>query len=123
MSRHATPPRLNHADSLATLGSPSNRPGSCLGAIDAVEPRSVVEIFEPSRGGVPEHVALLAEGLVSRGWQVTVVGPEKAPVMARLAAAGARLVPLRIAHQPHPRDILSVRALLKACGGNPSIIH
>jgi len=29
----------------------------------------------------------------------------------------------KIAHQPHPRDILTVRTLLKACGDSSSIIH
>src|SRR4051812_9929583 len=71
------------------------------------ERRSVVEVFEPSRGGVPAHVGLLARGLISRGWHVTVVGSEDAPVMDQLASTGARLVRLKIAHQPHPRDILT----------------
>ena len=43
--------------------------------------------------------------------------------MDQLAEAGAHLVPLKIAHPPHPRDILSVRALLKTCGNGSSLIH
>ena len=41
----------------------------------ASERPSVVEVFEPARGGVPAHVGLLASGLLARGWDVTVVGP------------------------------------------------
>ena len=43
--------------------------------------------------------------------------------MDQLAEAGAHLVPLKIAHPPHPRDILSIRALLKTCGKGSSLIH
>jgi glycosyltransferase involved in cell wall biosynthesis len=92
-------------------------PGSVAGRL------SVVELFEPSRGGVPAHVALLAGGLLLRGWDVTVVGPPDAPVMDQLAAAGAHLVPMNIAHHPHPRDILNIRALLATCGDSTSLIH
>src|SRR4051794_32426245 len=87
------------------------------------ERRSVVEVFEPSRGGVPAHVGLLARGLISRGWNVTVVGPEDAPVMDQLESAGVRLVRLKFAHQPHPRDLLTIRTLLETCRGRSSIIH
>ena len=92
-------------------------------AVHTTERRSVVEIFEPARGGVPTHVALLAGGLIARGWHVTVVGPEESSAMDQLVEAGAHLVPLKIAHPPHPRDILSIRALLKACGKGSSLIH
>jgi glycosyltransferase involved in cell wall biosynthesis len=84
---------------------------------------SVVEIFEPRRGGVPAHVAVLAGGLISLGWRVTVAGPDNSPVMDQLAAAGAQVVPLKIAHQPHPNDVLSIRTLRKICQGGVSLIH
>ena len=94
-----------------------------LVSTSASERPSVVEVFEPARGGVPAHVGLLASGLLARGWDVTVVGPAEAAVMDQLAAAGARVVPMKLAHHPHPRDILSVRALLATCRDRTSLIH
>jgi len=85
--------------------------------------RRVLELFEPRRGGVPAHVALLGAGLLERGWDVTVAGPPDAPAMAELAAAGAKLVSLELKHRPHPSDVVAVRRLLRVSAAGPMLIH
>ncbi len=114
---------MNQAESESPRDRIDHSGGHTRAPASTFERRSVVQVFEPARGGVPTHVALLAGGLISRGWRVTVVGPEGAPVMDQLAAAGAHVVARKIAHQPHPRDFLTVRTLLKTCGDSSSIIH
>lgn len=46
----------------------------------------VLHVFQPPDGGVPQHVADLAEGLQDNGVQVAVAGPPDAAVRERLSA-------------------------------------
>jgi glycosyltransferase involved in cell wall biosynthesis len=86
--------------------------------------RSVLQVFEPDRGGVPAHVEQLARGLAGRGWQVTVAGPPGAAAVGRLAATeGIDVAPLELAHRPDLSDIAAARALVGLCRARPSIVH
>ena len=53
----------------------------------------VLQVFEPARAGVPRYVASLSEGLIERGWSVSVVAPPENTEMDRLLASGARVIP------------------------------
>lgn len=48
----------------------------------------VVQSFEPSEGGLPQHVCDLSVGLVARGHRVVAVGPPDARVRARMIDGG-----------------------------------
>lgn len=86
--------------------------------------RSVLQVFEPDRGGVPAHVEQLARGLADRGWRVTVAGPPGAQALDRLAGTpGIELVPLELAHRPAPSDIAAVRSLVGLCRTRRPIVH
>jgi glycosyltransferase involved in cell wall biosynthesis len=56
----------------------------------------ILEVFQPPDGGVPQHVRVLAAGLVARGHDVVVAGPADAAVRAAVERSGARFVPLEI---------------------------
>ncbi len=51
----------------------------------------VLHVFEPSDGGVAEHVRLQAHGAGELGWQVACVGPESGESVDAIAAAGTEL--------------------------------
>jgi glycosyltransferase involved in cell wall biosynthesis len=80
-------------------------------------------VFEPRSAGVPTYVAGLTEGLVRRGWQVSVVAPPANAAMDRLIASGARVVPLRLAHRPSPSDARAIRAIARLCRSGVDVIH
>lgn len=48
----------------------------------------VVQSFEPSEGGLPEHVCDLSVGLAARGHRVVAVGPPDARVRSRMIEGG-----------------------------------
>ena len=73
--------------------------------------RHVVHVFEPAIGGVPAYVAGLAEGLIRRGWQNTVVAPPMTSVDERLRCSGAHIIRLDMAHHPVPADARATRKL------------
>ena len=66
---------MNQAESESPRDRIDHSGGHTRAPASTFERRSVVQVFEPARGGVPTHVALLAGGLISRGWRVTVVKP------------------------------------------------
>jgi glycosyltransferase involved in cell wall biosynthesis len=57
----------------------------------------VLQVFERVSGGVPVYVAGLCEGLVARGWRVSVSCPAETNVDERLTRSGAERLPL---HSP-----------------------
>jgi len=57
----------------------------------------VLEVLQPSDGGIPRHVADLALGLTARGTAVTVAGPPDLNVRERLEGGGAAVRELPIA--------------------------
>lgn len=83
----------------------------------------VVEVFEPAAGGVPEYVASLSEGLLGRGWRVTVLAPARTPVLGRLAAAGAEIATFPFRHRPAPSDATAVLRLARLCRSDVDLVH
>jgi len=64
-----------------------------------------LEIFQPAEGGVPQHVADLADGMSRHGVEIVAAGPAGAIVRSRLEAGGHRFVPLPIVGSvPAPRE-------------------
>jgi glycosyltransferase involved in cell wall biosynthesis len=102
-----------------------HRPLRLPSAAEATAGRGhVVQVFEPDVGGVPSYVACLAEGLVARGWRVTVAGPPASTASARLAASGAELVPLALRHRPALSDARALSSLVRLCtAGGARLIH
>lgn len=76
-------------------------------------PLRVLEFFEPPEGGVPQHVADLADGMSRHGIEIVAAGPAGATVRARLEAGGHRFVPLPIVGSvPAPKeDVRTLRRL------------
>jgi glycosyltransferase involved in cell wall biosynthesis len=74
----------------------------------------VLQVFERPTGGVPTYVAGLCEGLVARGWRVSVFCPEGTAVDARLARSGVEKLPhgsaLELARTVRSGDIELVHA-------------
>src|SRR5438067_3669454 len=64
----------------------------------------VLEVFDPPQGGVPEHVRLLAQGMLEQGHEVTVAGPADAAPRARLESSGVEFIEL-----PIVGDMLALR--------------
>ncbi|MEN3279606.1 MAG: hypothetical protein V7607_746 [Solirubrobacteraceae bacterium] len=64
----------------------------------------VLQVFQPDVGGVPGYVATLVEGLIDRGWQVTVASPPRTTVSDRLRDAGVAVVPGPISRAPRLRE-------------------
>jgi glycosyltransferase involved in cell wall biosynthesis len=73
--------------------------------------RSVLQIFEPLEGGVPEHVLRLAIGLPAHGWEVEVAAPAATPFIAPLQDSGVCVHPLPIARAFGASDVRAARAL------------
>jgi glycosyltransferase involved in cell wall biosynthesis len=64
-----------------------------------------LHVFSAPDGGVPEHVMRLALGLLERGWESRVAGPESASIYASLQAE--RVAVTRLPFQPgygHPLE-------------------
>ena len=83
----------------------------------------VLQIFQPAEGGVPTYVAGLTEGLVRRGWQVSVLAPPDNSAMDRLVGCGANVVPYRMGTWPSPRDLSLVRAATRMSRAGVQVIH
>lgn len=74
-------------------------------------PKSVLQIFEPLEGGVPEHVLRLATGLPAHGWEVEVAAPAGTPFLAPLQDGGVRVHPLPMARAFGASDVRAALAL------------
>jgi glycosyltransferase involved in cell wall biosynthesis len=75
-------------------------------------------------GGVPAYVAGLAEGLVQRGWRITVLAPPRTSVDDRLRRSGAQILRLDMAHSPAPTDARAIGTLARACRqGGADLVH
>ena len=66
----------------------AGRPCSNGGSV-AAPPLTILELFQPPDGGVPDHVLRLGGGLVARGQRVVVAGPPDAAPRAALERLGA----------------------------------
>jgi glycosyltransferase involved in cell wall biosynthesis/O-antigen/teichoic acid export membrane protein len=92
-------------------------------------PRAVLVIGTLERGGAEGQLALLAEGLVGRGWEVTVLCLSRSgPLEDRIRAAGAEVVvagfrgftPL-LDPRPVVRALRTVRAEIER--RDPDVVH
>jgi len=74
----------------------------------------ILHVLQPSIGGVPAYVAMLARGMAARDWEVVVAGPVGAPAFRGLPGAGVDLVDLEVARAPEPRrDAAAVAQLAR----------
>ena len=71
-------------------------------------------VLASSTGGIGQHVASLARGLVGLGVTVTVCGPAATEELFGFTAAGARFRPLEIPANIRPGDARTVGALRRA---------
>ncbi|GAB3982399.1 hypothetical protein GCM10027615_65070 [Plantactinospora veratri] len=84
---------------------------------------AVALVLASSTGGVGQHVASLARGLVGAGMAVTVCGPAATEEQFRFTATGARFVPVEIPASPTPADARAVTALRRALAGPVDVVH
>ncbi|BCB74430.1 glycosyltransferase family 4 protein [Phytohabitans flavus] len=77
---------------------------------------AVALVLASSTGGVGQHVASLARGLVAAGATVTVCGPAATNERFRFAEAGARFESVEIPANPRLTDARAVGELRRAMG-------
>ena len=85
-------------------------------------PGRVLHVFQPTTGGVPGYVAALTEGLLERGWDVTVFGPAHSSATERIRVSGARFVAASVARHPSPSDLEALRTVARLCRG-ADVVH
>ncbi|GAA4719393.1 glycosyltransferase family 4 protein [Phytohabitans rumicis] len=83
---------------------------------------AVALVLASSTGGVGQHVASLARGLVAGGARVTVCGPAATNQRFRFSEAGALFAPVEIPPNPRLTDARSVGDLRRAIG-QVDVIH
>ena len=85
---------------------------------------SVALVLASSTGGVGQHVASLARGLVAAGCEVLVCGPVATDELFGFAGSGATFVPVEIPASPGPQDAVAVRQLRGALSARrPDVVH
>jgi glycosyltransferase involved in cell wall biosynthesis len=85
---------------------------------------SVALVLASSTGGVGQHVASLARGLLAAGCEVMVCGPEATDELFGFAAAGALFLPVEIPANPGSRDAGAIRQLRQALASRPvDVVH
>jgi len=80
-------------------------------------------VLASSTGGVGQHIASLARGLVAGGASVTVCGPAATEEQFGFTAAGARFAPVEIPPNPTPADYRAVAALRRVLSGEIDVVH
>ena len=73
--------------------------------------RSVLHVFQPLEGGVPEHVVHLAAGMPAHGWDVEVAAPVGSPFLAPLRRTGVPVHAIPMTRAPHISDLRAARVL------------
>ncbi|RSM41966.1 glycosyltransferase [Actinoplanes sp. ATCC 53533] len=85
---------------------------------------SVALVLGSSTGGVGQHVASLARGLIAAGCRVLVCGPAATDELFGFAAAGAEFAAVEIPASPGPQDSGAIRAMRKALSGREvDVVH
>ncbi|MGX6604727.1 glycosyltransferase family 4 protein [Micromonosporaceae bacterium Da 78-11] len=85
---------------------------------------AVALVLASSTGGVGQHVASLARGLVAAGCEVLVCGPAATDELFGFAAAGAAFTPVEIPANPGAQDAAAVRQLRSALAGRGvGVVH
>lgn len=80
-------------------------------------------VLASSTGGVGQHVASLARGLVSGGARVVVCGPAATEEQFGFTTAGARFTPVEVPANPTPADYRAVLALRRAIRDGVNVVH
>ena len=95
-----------------------------IGSPTLMAARSVLQVFEPLEGGVPEHVVQLAAGLPAHEVNVEVAAPADTPFLARLDEARVRVHVLPVDRSDRLSDVRTALALRKVdADRNPTIVH
>jgi glycosyltransferase involved in cell wall biosynthesis len=85
---------------------------------------SVALVLASSTGGIGQHVASLARGLLAAGCAVLVCGPAATDEVFGFAAAGAAFVAVEIPPNPGAQDAGAIRQLRTALAGRPiDVVH
>jgi glycosyltransferase involved in cell wall biosynthesis len=85
---------------------------------------SVALVLGSSTGGVGQHVASLARGLIAAGCRVLVCGPAATEEHFGFTASGAEFAAVEIPASPGPQDSGAVRAMRKALAGRElDVVH
>ncbi|HWS35489.1 MAG TPA: glycosyltransferase family 4 protein [Actinoplanes sp.] len=85
---------------------------------------SVVLVVASSTGGIGQHVASLARGLVAAGCRVLVCGPSAVDQHFGFSASGLDFSAVEIPADPGPQDSGAIRQLRKAITGRDAeVIH
>ncbi|WP_245765513.1 glycosyltransferase family 4 protein [Nonomuraea jiangxiensis] len=80
-------------------------------------------VLGTTSGGTGRHVRTLVEGLVRRGHQVLVAGPESVEEQFGFVGAGARFVAVAVSDRPHPgRDLRAMLAIRRLTRG-ADVVH
>ena len=90
---------------------------------DAAWTGHVLLVLASSTGGVGQHVASLARGLVAGGSRVTVCGPAATQAQFDFTDRGARFVPVEIPANPTPADARAVAALRRVLREPVDVVH
>jgi glycosyltransferase involved in cell wall biosynthesis len=89
-------------------------------------PLTVVELFQPPDGGVPDHVLRLSGALVEHGVRVVAGGPPDAAPREALVRAGAAYAPIALkGDMLVPRgDAAAIRAIHRLVrSARPDVLH
>lgn len=73
----------------------------------------VLQVLQPTHGGVAGYVSFLVDRLCRRGWAVTVMAPEDLAVAGDLRRAGATVLPLALRRRPDPVGDLRAAAAIR----------
>jgi glycosyltransferase involved in cell wall biosynthesis len=85
---------------------------------------SVVLVVASSTGGIGQHVASLARGLVAAGCTVLVCGPSAVDQHFGFTAGGIEFAVVEIPADPGPQDSGAIRQLRRAIAGRDAdVIH
>ena len=85
---------------------------------------SVALVLATSTGGIGQHVASLARGLLAAGCEVLVCGPAATDELFGFSAAGAAFTPVEIPANPGTQDAGAVRQMRAALTGRRlDVVH
>jgi glycosyltransferase involved in cell wall biosynthesis len=84
----------------------------------------VLQVFQPPRGGAPEHVTRLSIALQAAGWDVEVAGPADSHFLGILGDAGIATHTIPFGRKPELRDVHAARALRELVRRRrPALVH
>lgn len=85
---------------------------------------SVALVLGSATGGIGQHVASVARGLLAAGCEVLVCGPAATDELFGFSALGAAFVPVEIPANPGAQDAGVIRRVRAALAGRPiDVVH